>query len=454
MLSVSAKSTSAADAPPVKLNRKARRSQNRLKPESPETTLTQQSASGDQPIPSATVAAAAEPDTPESESKGVYAEVINKKLRALRKKLTKLEKYEHLPTAELNADQIQALDKKPEIVAAAKELEDAVKLIVVAEAEEAKSVAASQRAAEVKTKQRIAAAVEDCKNDQAAKTRETLKLFYVLNVLLPKLDTTTTPIREEQYNALCYTRAQLTGIGMDHMENTMEFLESAEEYLQKFLARSNDPIADHFSFNFADLADTAEAMLNPMPAPKFGMASDDGVPVGSTSFFSAGHVQEDEEAVEALESVFKSASPAFGSLNSISFFSPSEVLEVSTAEFVTEENDITTELVVETVSITPANVSVTGNEQVYDDSPTEDAKAEMAAASESNIVVEEAATQGQTQQPRQQNGNRGRGGYRGRGRGGDRGGRGGAGYSGGHRGRGRGGATQSQKAGGTSTGGQ
>ncbi|KAI8593322.1 hypothetical protein BDZ88DRAFT_138656 [Geranomyces variabilis] len=451
MLSEPTNHTSAADGP-RKLNRKARRSQNRLKAEISDAFVNE-SPLGDQTVLSATAAAAAEPDTPQNESKGVYAEVINKKLRALRKKLTKLEKYEHLPTAELNADQIQALDKKPEIVAAAKELEEAVKLIVVAEAEEAKSLAAGQRAAEEKTKQRIAAAVEECKSEQAAKTRETLKLFYVLNVLLPKLDTTTTPIREEQYNALCYARAQLTGLGMEANENSMDFLESAEEYLQKYLVGSKEPIAEHFSFSFADLADAANLVLNPPPAPKFGMASGDEAPAESASFFSAGPAHEEERTVEALESVFRSAGPAFGSLNSISFFSPSEVL-VSTADFITEDDEVTTELIVETVSITPADVATTSDVPAAADAPTEEEKTDAAAVPEASAAVDDAANQAQAQQPRQQNGNRGRGGYRGRGRGGDRGGRGGAGHQGGHRGRGRGGSGQGSKNGGASSGSQ
>ncbi|KAJ3167862.1 hypothetical protein HDU88_001809 [Geranomyces variabilis] len=452
MLSEPTKHTPAADGP-RKLNRKARRSQNRLKAEISDAFVNE-SPLGDQTVPSATAAAAAEPDTPQNESKGVYAEVINKKLRALRKKLTKLEKYEHLPTAELNTDQIQALDKKPEIVAAAKELEEAVKLIVVAEAEEAKSLAAGQRAAEEKTKQRIAAAVEECKNEQAAKTRETLKLFYVLNILLPKLDTTTTPIREEQYNALCYARAQLTGLGMEANENSMDFLESAEEYLQMYLMGSKEPIAEHFSFSFADLADAANLVLNPPPAPKFGMASGDEAPAESASFFSAGPAHEEEGIVEALESVFSSAGPAFGSLNSISFFSPSEVLEVSTAEFITKDDEVTTELIVETVSITPTDVAATSDVPAAADAPTEEEKTDAAAVPEASAAVDDAANQAQAQQPRQQNANRGRGGYRGRGRGGDRGGRGGAGYQGGHRGRGRGGSGQGSKNGGASSGSQ
>ncbi|KAI8911345.1 hypothetical protein DFJ77DRAFT_469682 [Powellomyces hirtus] len=318
MLSGLAKPT-ADVAPPTKLSRKARRALSRTElaaasPESPYAlTSDQVHTPDDQDI-----------QTPPNETanKSPYVEVIQKKMRALRKKLTKLDKYDQLPTSELNADQIQALDKKPEIVAAFKELEDAVKQIAIVEAEEAKALLAKQHAAEEQAQNRIQNALNKAQQAHASESRKTIQLFHVLNVVLPKLTLARAHIGENEYNAVFYFRALVTGVGLEPIESPADFFNQADSYLKKYLARSEDLFVD--GFTYAQLADAVDALLNPPAAPKFGgdFAAEAAVPE-TTSFFSNDQAEEAEENVARDGDESASKAPSFGT---ISFFNPSEVL--------------------------------------------------------------------------------------------------------------------------------
>jgi hypothetical protein len=53
-----------------------------------------------------------------------YLNIINKKLRTLRKRMNKIEKYENCDVKELNADQITTIKKKSEVSSLIKEFED------------------------------------------------------------------------------------------------------------------------------------------------------------------------------------------------------------------------------------------------------------------------------------------------------------------------------------------
>ena len=55
--------------------------------------------------------------------KNPYKEATGKRLRTLRKRLQKIEKYQETPD-KLNEDQLQALDKKDQLIFAIKELEE------------------------------------------------------------------------------------------------------------------------------------------------------------------------------------------------------------------------------------------------------------------------------------------------------------------------------------------
>lgn len=166
---------SPASDPQSKLSRKARRAAlHKTTSSSPES---------ESPRPSIPDAAQGDDDTRSLDGRNPYIEVFNKKIRALKKKLvrhraqpvpgksilmsfslqTKLEKYEQSEKKDLNADQIQALERKPETVCAVKELEDIVKQVAAVEEAEARANARKQRETEEEMQRRVGEAVQEVK---------------------------------------------------------------------------------------------------------------------------------------------------------------------------------------------------------------------------------------------------------------------------------------------------
>jgi hypothetical protein len=58
---------------------------------------------------------------------GACTDVVNRRLRTLKKRLAKIEKSEKTPVSELNKDQLEALQKKGEVVSTINELEEILK---------------------------------------------------------------------------------------------------------------------------------------------------------------------------------------------------------------------------------------------------------------------------------------------------------------------------------------
>ncbi|KAI8819325.1 uncharacterized protein EV422DRAFT_107845 [Fimicolochytrium jonesii] len=441
-----------ARLPPSKINRKARRALKHNTNANPNGDVSD-SASGDvsrrdsanSPVdrPSVvdsevTISASPVDDGAHPVSKNPYVEVINKKLRYLKKKLLKLEKYEQSAKRDLNADQLQALEKKAEIAYAFKELEESAKLLVAVGAEESKAIRAKDIATDKDVKSKIELAIEEEKNASAASQKEILQLFYVLNVLLSNLANTNVALSENQYNALFYFRAFVTGVGIEHIETAPGFsVEQAEEYLKNYKERSS--ITFFQDVTFRGLAEAVEIILNPRPQPKFGFESDE-TPAEiqhAPSFFSPSEINE-ESAHPHEDAQAPQAAPSFGT---ISFFTPSEVLDLqdsTPAEAPVEEPahpvEQETHAPVESehseeehAVVAPALVKIPIHHDQHEEQPLIDTSAQPAAPA----PVEEASTQvtAPEPQPQQQvdahpgqqrpHRGRGRGGYRGnRGRGG------------------------------------
>jgi len=71
--------------------------------------------------------------TNEIEKESPLLEMINKRLRAQKKRLTKIEKYELLDKSQLNADQIETISRKSEVNGNIKELEGILEQILAFE---------------------------------------------------------------------------------------------------------------------------------------------------------------------------------------------------------------------------------------------------------------------------------------------------------------------------------
>ncbi|KAI9099747.1 hypothetical protein DFS34DRAFT_570807, partial [Phlyctochytrium arcticum] len=240
-----------------------------------------------------------------------YVEVINKKLRALKKKLvcsflTSCEKYE-TQKGTLNADQLQALERKPEVVSAYRELEEVLRQFQVTEAEEAQAAARRHQVSQHETQEQINLA-----DESAHKSRSFLQLLYALNVSLPNAISSSLSITEEEFNALSYFRTLLTGAGLDENESIDSFLDVASSNLDKYLANRDEEFVQDITY--AQLASTVETVLHPPPPPKFEADATEETQ-------EAPH--EEAESTNVDEEAEESSGPA---VNGISFFNPSELL--------------------------------------------------------------------------------------------------------------------------------
>ncbi|KAJ3333424.1 hypothetical protein HDU76_008235 [Blyttiomyces sp. JEL0837] len=197
---------------------------------------------------------------------GASTEVVNKRLRTLKKRLTKLENYETVPKAELNKDQVEALQKKSEVVALVKELEEIIKQLQSSEADEVKITKSQKEEAKLDEERRLTAALLEADGGQTENGRT-------------------------------------------------EYVNSTTSFLQDYFTGSKREFVPGTSY--ADLRNLIELLAHPPQRPKFGASAFDtdmhfnGIQNGTTEH----HEQEEQGGFFA---------PSFG--KSINFFQPSEIL--------------------------------------------------------------------------------------------------------------------------------
>ncbi|KAJ3033071.1 hypothetical protein HDV00_006803 [Rhizophlyctis rosea] len=290
----------------------------------------------------------------QTDKKNPYIEAINKRLRTLKKRLAKVEKYEQEDSISLNPDQIVAIDRKPEVVAAVKELEDVFKALSVVELEEARAARIEQEAREAAKQVEIARAEQNAKAAADEHLRELIKLLHLWDVPLSCNAPIPHSLSEEQCNAIAYFRAMTTGAG--RVINDVESLvENSGTFIKKYLDRSPESVFSAISY--AELYDLISNILFPPPPPKFGQ--EDDLPENHDQDYTT-EDPSSAEFEEGADSVTPEVASAGGA--QISFFNPSEVLGVE--QVITQEVKLSTEItqddsVVETVTETTTIVTTT-----------------------------------------------------------------------------------------------
>ncbi|KAI8616272.1 hypothetical protein BC830DRAFT_213379 [Chytriomyces sp. MP71] len=223
----------------------------------------------------------------EKTANGACAELISKRLRTLRKRLTKLEGYEAQQRDALDKDQIEALARKPEVEASIKELDDIVKQVLAAEIEEVKANKEKARLVKMTENLKVATAVMEAQNQERIRMKKTVELNFALSTLLPNISLLNNPaarLSEHQYAALTDLRALI--VGVFPVSDTKNVLESAEHVLSKYLDASTEEFSRGISY--AQLNTIVTNLVSPPPIPKFGAVS--GVGLGGV--FANGIVEE------------------------------------------------------------------------------------------------------------------------------------------------------------------
>ncbi|KAI9203931.1 uncharacterized protein BJ171DRAFT_126033 [Polychytrium aggregatum] len=248
-----------------------------------------------------------------------YCEGISKRLKYLKKKQSRVGRYEGLDRKTLNPDQLLMLEKKPELNMAISELEDLLASFATIEAQEARIAKDQQRKLQQAHAQALQQAIEDQKSVFAAHIQNTLKSFFVLNFLLPNLSASSIAINEQQYHTLTHFRCAVAAVNLEGAESCENFIDEAHAHLIKYLEGSNEEFVPGTSY--ADLAALISGILHPVSAPQFGVPEEDLAEAESSE---ASRDASLPQPLANLELTTKT--------NTISFLSPSECLEPALGE--------------------------------------------------------------------------------------------------------------------------
>lgn len=113
-----------------------------------------------------------------------------KRLRTLKKRQTKIEKYEELPQSQLNADQLAAVGKKQEVVSLIRELDELAVQLSDKDAEEKRSVKKLAKLQVIEHQKAVAQAVADARADEQQKLRTMSKLIVAVAAVMPRIPST------------------------------------------------------------------------------------------------------------------------------------------------------------------------------------------------------------------------------------------------------------------------
>ncbi|KAI8848300.1 hypothetical protein BC829DRAFT_394154 [Chytridium lagenaria] len=231
-------------------------------------------------------------------------EALLKRMRAYRRSWS-----ESMNKSDLNKDQLESLQRKPEIIAVVKELEDLLKQLATAEQDEFKLVADKEKERQQAEDEKLAQSQENMKMQSSNTLRESLRLLYALNTCLPKISTISIQLTENQFAALTHLSHALNG-SLDGQRTPEEAVAYSEEVLNRYIDKSDAVF--YQDVTYLELNSLVASLLSPPKAPKFGM-------LGNGSDFVSHY---EEPSVKNVASVARPTIP----LNMINFINPSEVL--------------------------------------------------------------------------------------------------------------------------------
>ncbi|KAJ3061154.1 hypothetical protein HDU98_002952 [Podochytrium sp. JEL0797] len=215
---------------------------------------------------------AATPALPEDPSKtvnGACAELVSKRLRNLKRRLEKLEKYESLPHKDLEKDQIDALTKKGEVASSVKELEEVVKALALAEVEEIKANKEKARLAKMTEDLKVATAVMEAQSVAREHMKKTMELTFALSTILPNASLINVRLTDAQFGALSDLRTLV--LGAFPVADTKTFFESAEHVVSQYLCASTSEFSR--GVTYAELNSLIQNIVSPPPMPQFGISA-------------------------------------------------------------------------------------------------------------------------------------------------------------------------------------
>ncbi|THH05379.1 hypothetical protein EW145_g4839 [Phellinidium pouzarii] len=201
----------------------------------------------------------AQPESAKEESEDPFAikpspvvDLLNKRLKALGKKITRIHTYSDKPTAELNDDQKKTLATLPSLEAVRKELEETRKAVEVLEAENAIEAARRKAEAEVVEKQRVADTLATAQKAHATRTAQVLD-FIRLHKLVINSHSPAKTLSEAEINAINHSAHALLLPDGDYRA------QSKHDVLSGFLSGEGDVEG----VSYIRLLELADTLSNP-----------------------------------------------------------------------------------------------------------------------------------------------------------------------------------------------
>ena len=138
------------------------------------------------------------------ESGNSYVALASKRLRTLRKRLAKIEKYEEDLTLkgsehQLNDDQLLAVQKKQEVVLLIKELEELIKQMEDRDAEDQRNLKKLRKQEQQERQRALHTARQEVKQSLADGLRQLTELMFVCNVVFPQMPATLISMPDRQH---------------------------------------------------------------------------------------------------------------------------------------------------------------------------------------------------------------------------------------------------------------
>ncbi|KAJ4487339.1 hypothetical protein C8J55DRAFT_507647 [Lentinula edodes] len=242
-------------------------------------------------------------------------DLVNKRLKATNKKITRITTYTTVDPATLNEDQRRAINSLPALEAVSKELLEVKKAVEVHEAELAVELASKRRAAEEAERLRISDAVSAT---EASSAEKAIKLVFFLRMLAllasGELDLSEFGFNQEEINAV--NGAGVILLGSDAA--------TKDVIVREFLSSNG-----HFDgVSYSRLSEICDQVLSP-PAPPAEAAALDAVEVNEHE--PSHHSAEVEEYPEP-----EAAGPISAPMTTTGSFHFMQASELETPSF--EEN--------------------------------------------------------------------------------------------------------------------
>ncbi|KAK9696703.1 hypothetical protein K7432_012323 [Basidiobolus ranarum] len=198
-----------------------------------------------------------------------YIESVLKRLRTLKKRWSKIERYDEVINSspegksELIPDQIQAWEKKDEVSSAIKELEDIVKQFTIIDAEETKTRLAQAKEQERQLKKSTRKITLETEASGARILFDTVGLFHGVYNIAPTCEN----ISEAERIALSHFKDIIIS-KFDSEEDIEVKQKEIFHYLKKMNNHSEDEISEMAGVHFQDIASLLNTLISPPKKPE------------------------------------------------------------------------------------------------------------------------------------------------------------------------------------------